>query len=132
MPEPYVPTLDDVVAAYIRLRDQKGTEKKIYEDRIAAIDHSLDQLETYLLSTLQQSGVESIRTQSGTAYINNRVTYSVKDWAATREFIVQNELWDLLEARVSKDGVDYYAEQTNTLPPGVNRNVFTKIGVRRE
>ena len=124
-------TIEQAVAAYIRLRNEKGAIEKRHKEELAPLREKLERLEAWLLSMLNRQGVESTRTDAGTAYKSVRTSAKVVDWEATLAFIQENELWHMLEHRVSKTAIEEYAEQTGAVPPGIDVVQELRVNVRR-
>lgn len=123
--------VEQLVEHYITLRDKKAEIANAAKAKLARVDALLDKIEGALLLTFQQSGAESVRTKSGTAYKSTKASATVADWDAVLNYIRDNELWQMLERRVSKDAVIQFREQHNDLPPGVNWREEVTINVRR-
>ena len=125
--------LDELVANYIKLRDKKSLLKKQYDEKVAKVDAVMDKMEAIILKTFQDSGIDSARTDAGTAYISTRTSATV----ASREELFQwiqedfEERSIFLENRVSKVAVEQYKAATDDLPPGVNFRSEVTVGVRR-
>lgn len=123
--------LDELVEKYIRLRDEKAKIKAEYDTKVAGIDTLLDKMEAVLLKTFQDAGIESIKTAVGTAYKSTRVSTTVADWDIFIGHVKANEAFELLERRVSKEGVKQYRAANDDLPPGVNWREEIVVNVRR-
>ena len=123
--------MEELVEKYIELRDAKSKIKAAYDAKIAKIDGVLDKIEGVLLQQFTDSGMESVRTKSGTAYKQMRTSAGVADWDATLQFIQDNELWNMLERRVSKAAVEQFKDAHGDLPPGINWREEVVINVRR-
>jgi len=122
---------DEVVAGYIKLRDRKSALKADYDAKIAKIDEVLDKIEAKLIAHFQETGLEAIRTDAGTAYRSTRVSAPVADWDALLAHILQTENYQLLERRVSKKAVEEYKSANDDLPPGVSWREEIVVNVRR-
>lgn len=123
--------LKDVVAQYVKLRDQKSLLKKQYDEKKAAIDTQMAKIEGVVLKAFQAQGVTTMGTPAGTAYISTRVSTSVADRDEFLNFVRSNEAWEFLENRVSKTAVEEYKEAHGDLPPGVNWSAAMTLNVRR-
>ena len=125
--------LDELVANYIKLRDKKSQLKKQYDEKVAKVDAVMDKMEAIILKTFQDSGIDSARTDAGTAYISTRTSATV----ASREELFQwiqedfEERSIFLENRVSKVAVEQFKAANDDLPPGVNFRSEVTVGVRR-
>lgn len=70
-----MPTIDEVVKKYIDLRDRKAEIAKRQAEEIKPLSDAMDSIETWLLNQMNQLGVDSLKTSSGTPYkaISNSV-----------------------------------------------------------
>lgn len=124
--------LSDAVSLYIKLRDQKAELKAEADAKLKPIQERMDKLEAKLLEAFQNTGVDSVRTEFGTAYQSTRTTASIADRDAFMEFVKSREEWSLLEVRVAKTAVEQYrAANDDELPPGVNIREERVVNVRR-
>jgi len=125
------PTVDEVVKGYIKLRDKKNQMKKDQGDELRPITEKMTLLENWLLRDLQTRKVESQKTAEGTAFISTMAAATVKDRDAFFDFVRENNMWDLLENRVSKSVVRDYLEDTGEVVPGVNYQETQVVRIRR-
>jgi Lhr-like helicase len=123
--------LSELVAKYIELRDKKAQIKAEYDGKIGKLDDILDKIETTLLKTFDQAGMDSVKTEFGTAYTSTRTTASVADPDAFMTFCKANDAWHLLEKRASKIAVEQYKAEHGDVPPGVNYRAERNVNIRR-
>ena len=123
--------LKEWVSKYVAVRDKIATIKKAQTEQLAPYNVMLGKLEALIIDELNRIGAESIRTEHGTAYRTMRTSTKVVDWNLTLAFIREHELWELLEARVSKLAVEAIMVETNKAIPGVNVSREQTLGVRR-
>ena len=122
---------EQLVKLYIGLRDRRSERKRAYEMEDEGDKGKQEKIEGILLRRFQDDGIESVRTASGTAYKTVRTNVSVGDADMFFSFVVQNELWELLEKRASKTVVEQYKAEHEDLPPGVNYSETVCVNVRR-
>ena len=122
--------INDVVSAYRKLRDLRAKNKKEFElaDQVHADKMQL--LEAYMLEQTALLGVDSFKTEDGTAYKYHATSVTTSDWDTTFNFIRTNELWNMIEHRVSKKAVEEYKEVNEVYPPGLNIVTIAKMGFR--
>lgn len=125
------PKVTQIVEKYVMLRDRKAELKAAYDASVKDIDVAMDRVESYLLNTMQEMGVDSFKTPFGTAYQSLKTSASVKDWPSTLAFIQENAEWDMLVRGVSKDFVKAYRDEHNDLPPGINWVELRSVNIRR-
>jgi len=123
--------VEQLVERYIQVRDKKQEIANAAKEKIAKLDALLKKMEGALLATFQDAGIESAKCSSGTAYRSTRSSATVADWEACLNYIRENDLWHMLERRVSKDAVVQFREEHNDLPPGVNFREEIVVNVRR-
>lgn len=125
--------LDELVANYIKLRDRKSQLKKQYDEKVAKVDAVMDKMEAIILKTFQDSGIDSARTDAGTAYISTRTSATVGSREELFQWIQEDfeERSIFLENRVSKVAVEQFKAANDDLPPGVNFRSELVVGVRR-
>lgn len=124
--------LSEAVEVYIKLRDKKAQMKAAFDAEVSPINDKLAKLEAKLMEVFNNTGMDSVKTEFGTAYTVNRTTASVADRDIFMDYVKNNEEWSLLEVRVSKTAVDQFREANdNEIPPGVNLRVERVVNVRR-
>ena len=124
--------ISDAVGIYIKLRDKKAPMKAEYQDAVAPVQEKMDKLEAKFLEIMNTTGVDSLKTEHGTAYSSTRTSASVADKDAFFTFVKENNEWPLMEVRASSTAVKQFAESNEgELPPGINYNVERTINIRR-
>lgn len=123
--------LSELVGKYIELRDLRAQTKVEYDAKIAKIDKNLDKIEAHLLKTFDVAGMDSVRTEFGTAYTSTRTTASIADPDAFMTFCKENDAWHMLEKRVSKTAVEQFKAEHEDVPPGINYRAERTVNIRR-
>lgn len=124
--------IDEVIAATIKVRDEIDAVKKVQKEALAPLNLKLEKLEAYLQLQLTTLGTTSFAAKGvGTAYLQNCVGVTVRDWDATLAWIKETGLWEMLEKRVSKTVVQEFMESQNAVPPGVEVRTDVEVRVRR-
>lgn len=125
------PTPNDIIGAYVSLRGEKDRLSAEYKASVKVIDDKLKKLEVWLQMWLSKEELNSVNSESGTAYKTTVEQATVSDMNAFIEFVKENEAWHLLEKRVSKTGVREMLDADEPIPPGINWYVTTAINVRK-
>jgi len=125
------PKVESLVERYVQLRDRKAELKADYDKSVADIEVAMKRVEDYIQNLLNSLGVESLRTEFGTAMQVIRTSATVADWDSVFNWIKANDHWSALEHRVSKSFVEAYKTEHNDLPPGVNWTEARTIQIRR-
>ena len=124
--------LSEAVSLYIQLRDKKAEMKAEFDATIAPLNEKMDKLEAKLLDVFNKTGMDSVKTENGTAYTAVRTTASIADREAFMDFVKTNEEWSLLEVRASKTAIEQFRDSNNDeLPPGVNIRSERVVNIRR-
>lgn len=124
--------LSEAVTLYIQLRDKKAQMKSDFDALVAPINDKMEKLEAKLLDVFNKTGMDSVKTEHGTAYTAVRTTASVADREAFMEFVKANEEWSLLEVRASKTAIEQFRDSNdNELPPGINIRSERVVNIRR-
>ena len=124
-------TVDDVVAAYVKLRTQKSAIKAEAELKAGEIEAKMDKLEAWIKEQADTQGVTSFKTNSGTAFLTTVDFANVADWDAILKFVQENDAYDMFEKRISKSAVRGYIEKLKNVPPGVNYGTRIEVNVRK-
>lgn len=123
--------MDELIKKYIQVRSKKSQLKAAYESEVAKYVELQDKIEALLLQKFGEMGMESVRTDEGTAYVSVRSSASVADADAYRTFIRETGNIDMLEMRPSKPAVEQYREATGVLPPGLNWSETRVVNFRK-
>jgi phage shock protein A len=123
--------LDLIVERYVQMRDRLAEMKAAYDASTADIKAGMTKLEGAIMDTLNAQGVESVRTNAGTAFKSVSTSATVADWDAYLAFVQANDRWDMLEKRCAKLAVEQYRSANDDLPPGINWKSAVTVNVRR-
>lgn len=123
--------MDELVRTYIQVREKKSQLKAAYEEKASELTALQDKIEALLLIKFGELGVESIKTDEGTAYTSVQTRASVADWDTFWAFVKEHEAYDMVERRVSKAAVEQYKSANDDLPPGLNWSETRVVNFRR-
>lgn len=123
--------VDDVIATYMKLRDQKAAIEGEVKDKVSTIKTKMEKLEAWIKEKADAEGVTSFKTKHGTAFLTTTDYANVADWDAVLNFIQEHSAYDMLEKRVSKTAVRGYIEQEKAVPPGINYGTKLEVNVRK-
>jgi hypothetical protein len=124
-------TVDDVVAAYLKLRQRKEAIEAEVKDEVKTLKEKMEQLEAWIKEQADAQGVTSFKTKHGTAFLTTTDYANVADWDAVLGFIRENEAFDMLEKRISKIAVRGYIDANKAVPPGVNYGTKLEVNIRK-
>lgn len=120
-----------LVTRYIAARDLKAKIVAKHKAKLEPLDNAMEKTEAAILDFFNRHGMDSAKTEAGTAYKSMKSSATVADMDALLGFVRENDAWHFLEKRVSKTAVDEFVDQTKDLPPGVTYSRIATIGVRR-
>lgn len=123
--------IGQLTGVYISLRDRVAEIEAKHKLELAPLKEAMEKVEDRVYSLLAQSGLDSAKTENGTAYITESSSVTVADKSAFMDFIRENDAFDFLDVKANKTAVNAYLETNQALPPGVNINRKTKVGFRR-
>ena len=124
--------ISEAVEIYVQLRDKKAQLKAEYQEAVAPVQEKMDKLEQKFLEMMNTTGVDSIKTTSGTAYTSVKTSASVADKDAFFNYVKDNNEWALMEVRASSTAVKQFVEANEgEIPPGINLNTERTVNVRR-
>lgn len=123
-----------IVRAYVKIRDAQAEATKTYKAKHAELEAGKVELENYMLTVLNASSVNSMATDAGTFYKEEKVTPSGSDWGAFYRWVQADpERFEFLERRIKATTVkEYMKENDDTPPPGVSVFRQFEVGVRRK
>ena len=123
--------LSELIDKYIEIRDKKAQLKAEYDAKKGKMDEALGKIEAVILKTFETSGMESAKTEKGTAYPSKLVTATVADPDVFMRHVIENQAWHMIEKRCSKVGVEQYRAEHDEPPPGINWREERVVNVRR-
>lgn len=123
--------VDDVIAAYVKLREKRSQIKAEAERQADELQTKMNKLESWIKEQADAMGVTSFKTKHGTAFLTTVDFAAVADWDAILKFVRENEAFDMFEKRISKSAVRGYIDQTKQVPPGVNYGTRIEVNVRK-
>lgn len=122
----------DLVARYIRLRDQmQAADKRYAEFRKAEYDDPMKEIEDHFTQLFEETGSDSMKTRSGTVYRKLNASVTTADAAALRQYVIDHALWELVDWRPNKTQVSDLVKAGKEVPPGVNFRTFQSIHINR-
>ncbi len=120
-----------LIQLYRDIRDQKKVLADHHKEEMAPLNSKLDELEGQLLAALDETGQDSAKTASGTAYKTIKKSATLEDPAEFFEFVKRTNLWELMDRKANAVAVaDYVDEHEGLAPPGVNFTRHYEVGVR--
>lgn len=121
--------LEELVSAYITLRNERASLKEEYEQKDNALKTDMDKLEVAMLDVCNTVNADSIKTSHGTVIRKLNERFYCQDWDNFYKFVLENEVPNLLERRIAQGNFKQYLSdnEADGLPPGVS--VMREYGV---
>ena len=120
---------DELVSAYINLRNQREKLLREFEEADKALKADMAQIEVALLELCNSVNADSIRTSHGTVMRKLNERFFCQDWDNFYKFVLDNEAPHLLERRIHQSNFKEFlgSHSDDGLPPGIN--VMREYGV---
>lgn len=124
---------NDLVKAYISIRNERGKLAKEYEAKDLVLKEKLQRLEQAMLSACNDIDADSIKTNSGVIIRSLRENYVCGDWDNFKKFILENNALELLQQRISQTNFKEFinSRKDEGLPPGISTMREFNITVRK-
>jgi hypothetical protein len=123
--------LGDYVDKYLQLRAKKAAMKARHEAELAPLDQAMAVLEALFKENMDKLGLDSLKTEAGTAYTSAVASVRCADPKAFFDFVQAHDAWHLLEVRPAKTAVQEYVENHKVAPPGVDYSTQINVNVRK-
>ena len=125
--------VDKLVSLYLKIRDKKAELTTTFREKEEELNTKLNAVKTTLLDHCKNTGIESVRTVSGTFYRTVRNKYWTSDWESMNNFINEHKAINLIEKRIHPSNMKQFLEENpEVLPPGLNVDAEYTITVRRK
>ena len=124
--------LDTLTALYIKIRDKRAANKKMFEAEDSDLEEQMKVLAQEMLDVCKDMNADSIRTPHGTIIRSVKSRYWTNDWDSIYGFIEETGAFGLLEKRIHQTNMkDFLAENPDLYPKGLNVESEYTVVVRR-
>lgn len=124
--------LDKLTALYIKIRDKRSANKKMFEAEDQDLEAQMQVLAQEMLDVCKDMNADSIRTPHGTIMRSIKSRYWTNDWDSIYSFIEETGAFGLLEKRIHQTNMkDFLAENPDLYPKGLNVESEYTVVVRR-
>lgn len=131
METPEVP-LDKLAAVYIKIRNQIASLTKKYDEEVEELKKQQDEIAAAMKDTLKALNVRSVNTAGGTVVLLEKTRYYPSDWAEFKQFIKDNDAFDLMEKRIAQTNMAKFLEENpDRFPPGLQSETELTVSVRK-
>lgn len=123
---------EELVEAYIAIRDRKEALYREYQDNVKKLDNDLRLVSDALLEVCNSTNADSIRTKSGTVVKSIKSNYWTNDWESFYQFMQEHNAFNLLEKRIHQGNTKLFLEENpDLLPIGLNTDKAYAVRVVR-
>jgi hypothetical protein len=100
--------LDRMASAYIKIRSRIAELTKAYDTEVEALKAEQDEVAAVMKDMLQAMHVRSVNTAGGTVILTEKTRYFPSDWTEFKNFVKENDLFDLVEKRIAQGNMAKY------------------------
>ena len=124
---------DKLAEVYIKMRDKRKELSAAFEEQDHRIEEQMDMVAEELLKLCKSIGADSIKTAAGTVFRSVRTRYETTDWESMYNFILEHDIPQVLERRISTTNMKQFLDENPELMPiGMNINNKYTVTVRRK
>ena len=117
---------------FIKIRDERKRIADDFNKRDGELAEKQDTIKSALLNHLQEQNIDSIKTGEGTFFRSTKQKYWTSDWSSMYEFVIENQVPDLLEKRLHQTNMKQYLEDNpDLLPKGLNVDSEYTLSIRK-
>ena len=126
-------SIDEAIEDYVATRDELRAKQQAFKLEEDAMKLRMEQISMWLRDKADELGVDSFKTQFGTAYRSVKTSYRVATggWDAFIGWVKETGNFQCLEKRVAKLATKEIHDDTGTIPPGLDYVAEVEFDVRR-
>lgn len=121
------------VQKYIEIRNDLAARRKDFQGIETALKADLEDISFEILNISDALGVDSLKTEFGTAYRSVKSSYRVLDWELYLNWAEDHGALHTIQKRVTKSAVDEIVEVDlgGGMPPGLDLYTEVTINIRK-
>lgn len=124
---------EQLVTIYVKMRDARQKLQREFDEQDGKIKEQQDAVTQALLELCKETGAEGLRTPAGSVFRTVKTRYWTSDWGSMKQFIKDNDAFELLEQRVHQTNMKNFLEENpDLMPPGMNIDSKYSVTVRRK
>ena len=126
-------SIDEAIEAYVNTRDELRAKQQAFKLEEDAMKVRMEQISMWLRDKADELGVDSFKTQFGTAYRSVKTSYRVATggWDNFIGWVKETGNFQCLEKRVAKLATKEIHDDTGAIPPGLDYVAEVEFDVRR-
>jgi ATP-dependent Lon protease len=115
------------------MRDARQRLQQEFDEADSKIKVQQEAIQQALLELCKETGTDGLKTAAGTVSRTVKTRYWTSDWNSMKNFIKENDAFELLEQRVHQTNMKSFLEENpNLMPQGMNIDSKYAITVRRK
>ena len=124
--------IDRLAKIYIKIRSKIQLLTTEYEAQVEELKTAQAEVSSAMKDQMLATGSTSIKTVNGTVILGKKTRYSTQDWESFYEFLVSENVPQLLERRIAQGNMQKYLEDNpGKIPAGLNSDTEFAITVRK-
>ena len=126
-------SIDEAIEAYVATRDELRAKQQAFKLEEDSMKLRMEQISMWLRDKADELGVDSFKTQFGTAYRSVKTSYRVATggWDTFIGWVKETGNFQCLEKRVAKLATKEIHDDTGAIPPGLDYVAEVEFDVRR-
>ena len=115
-------SIDEAIEAYVSTRDELRAKQQAFKLEEDSMKARMEQISMWLRDKADELGVDSFKTQFGTAYRSVKTSYRVATggWDSFIGWVKETGNFQCLEKRVAKLATKEIHDDTGEIPPGLD------------
>jgi len=124
---------EQLVTVYVKMRDARQQLQRDFDEQDGKIKEQQESITQALLELCKETGADGLRTSAGNVFRTIKTRYWTSDFKSLKQFILENDAFELLEQRVHQTNMkNFLEEHPDRMPPGMNIDSKYTITVRRK
>lgn len=124
-------SVDEAVRVYVKERDELSDYMKVASAHEGQVKVRMQKISMWLRDKGDELGIDSFKTQHGTAYRNVKTSYRMGNWSSFIDWVQRTDNFQCLEKRVAKNATKEVHDATGEIPPGIEFVAEVEFSVRR-
>jgi len=126
-------SLNDLTSTYLKLKGKRAELKSKFDAQDADLREKQDVIKRALLDYCKETGVESVRTESGLFYRSVKTKYWTSDWDSMYKFVVEHDVPNFFSKSLNQTNVKQFLEDNpDLMPKGLNIDQEYSVSVRKK
>ena len=124
--------LGKCVKAYLKIKAKRAELSANFDTEDTILKDQQELIKTELLGYLKENDLKSVKTEAGTFYKTIKTRYWTSDWEEMHKFILEHEVPEFFEKRLSQNNIKQFLEENpEAVPKGLNSNSEFAVTVRK-